>query len=169
MNYIIVRRGTQWPPGGLFYAGCLRGFLICVLLLAGCQSPPPKVTERDPVQEPAYRQASTEFRALSRAAQNAFLQHKPDLASHLIQESEPLAKRLLGVPHLPLEVAEAASDLDGLYGRMLLSNHHYGWARLQFQKNLARWKNWTPQTDESAKRLQQAKDAIAECDRYMEN
>ena len=105
--------------------------------------------------------------ALSSDALKQFSQGKPDAASQLIQTSEPLVKRLLGVPHPTLEVTEAASDLDDLYGRMLLSNRHYGWARLLFQKNLARWKNWTPQTGESQKRLQQAKDAIDECDRHI--
>jgi hypothetical protein len=62
---------------------------------------------------------------------------------------------------------EAASDLDQLYGRMLLANHHYGWARLLFQKNLARWKNWTPQTPETARRSKLAASAIAECDRRL--
>ena len=106
--------------------------------------------------------------ALSADARKQFKEGHPDAASQLIQTSEPLVKRLLGVPRPTLEVADAASDLDDLYGRMLLSNRHYGWARLQFQKNLARWKNWTPQTGESQKRLQQAKDAIAECDRHIQ-
>jgi hypothetical protein len=50
---------------------------------------------------------------------------------------------------------------------MLLANHHYGWARLQFQKNLARWRHWQPATPEATRRLQQAKSAIAECDRHL--
>jgi hypothetical protein len=62
---------------------------------------------------------------------------------------------------------EAASDLDQLYGRMLLSNRNYGWARLEFQKNRARWKTWQPQTDETVRRLKLAETAIAECDRRM--
>jgi hypothetical protein len=63
---------------------------------------------------------------------------------------------------------EEASDLDDLYGRMLLANRHYGGARLLFQKNLARWKHWQPQTPETARRLKQAESAIAECDRHLE-
>ena len=75
--------------------------------------------------------------------------------------------RLLAVPNPTLEAAVAASDLDDLYGRMLLSNRHYGWARLQFQKNLSRWKHWQPQTPETARLRQQAESAIAECDRHI--
>jgi hypothetical protein len=62
---------------------------------------------------------------------------------------------------------EAVADLDELYGRMLLSNRNYGWARLQFQKNLARWKNWQPQTPETARRLKLAASQIDECDRRL--
>ncbi len=60
-----------------------------------------------------------------------------------------------------------ASDLDDLYGQMLLSNRNYGWARLFFQKNLARWKTWKPQTPDTAARLKAAQDNIAECDRRI--
>lgn len=138
------------------------------MLLAGCDSSRPKLVQHDPTQEPWYRESTAQLTALSADARKQFQQGHPDAASQLIQTSEPLVKRLLGVPRPTLEVADAASDLDDLYGRMLLSNRHYGWARLQFQKNLARWKNWTPQTGESQKRLQQAKDAIAECDRHIQ-
>ena len=36
-----------------------------------------------------------------------------------------------------------------------------------FQKNLVRWKYWKPQTPDTAGRLKQAQDAIAECDRRI--
>ncbi len=62
---------------------------------------------------------------------------------------------------------EAASDLDQLYGRMLFAEQNYGWARLQFQKNVARWRNWRPPTPETARRLKLAASAIAECDRQL--
>jgi hypothetical protein len=63
---------------------------------------------------------------------------------------------------------EAASDLDDLYGRMLLANRHYGPARLMFQKNVARWTHWRPQTDDSMARRKIAEAAVAECDRHIE-
>jgi hypothetical protein len=50
---------------------------------------------------------------------------------------------------------------------MLLSNRHYGWARLQFQQNLSRWKHWTPQTPDTLRRLKEAETAIIECDRHI--
>jgi hypothetical protein len=62
---------------------------------------------------------------------------------------------------------EAVSDLDDLYARMLLSDGHDGFARMLLQKNRARWKNWKPQTADTMRRLQQAEDGIAECDRRL--
>ena len=105
--------------------------------------------------------------ALNREAESFFANGKQDEAADRIQKAQPLVSRLLAVQQPSLAAVEAASDLDDLYGRMLLSNRHYAWARLMFQKNLARWKNWTPQTPETARRLKQAESALAECDRHM--
>lgn len=105
---------------------------------------------------------------MARQAENSFRAGRADEASATIQKAEPIQKRLLGVPHPSLEAAEAASDLDDLYGRMLLSNRHYGWAQMMFQKNLSRWKHWEPQTEETARRLKLAESEIAECSRKME-
>jgi hypothetical protein len=111
----------------------------------------------------AHRPRRPQNREASRLWKNG----KADAAAALIQSGEPLASRLLSVPKPTLAAMEDASDLDDLYGRMLLSNRNYGWARLFFQKNLARWKNWTPQTPDTAARLKEAQAAIAECDRRM--
>jgi hypothetical protein len=109
----------------------------------------------------------TELATLDRDATANFRAHKPDAAAALIEKGEPLRDRLLSVPKPTLEATEAASDLDQIYGEMLMSNRNYGWARLMFQKNVARWKLWKPQTPETASRLKQAQAAIAECDRRM--
>ena len=101
-------------------------------------------------------------------ADEAFKKGDADKAAALIEQAEPIEKKLVSVAHPTLQAAEAASDLDDLYGRMLLKNHHYGWARLEFQKNLSRWKHWTPSTAESERRYQQAAARIAECDQQME-
>jgi hypothetical protein len=105
--------------------------------------------------------------ALNREAEGAFASGKPDQAAALIEKGQPLMARVLTVAQPTLQATIAASDLDQLYGRMLLSNRHYGWARLLFQKNLARWKHWQPRTADADRRLQQAEDAIAECDRHI--
>jgi hypothetical protein len=76
-------------------------------------------------------------------------------------------QRRFDVRQPTLAAAEAASDLDDLYGRMLLSNRHYEWAEFLFQKNRSRWKNWNPQTPETARRQKQAEAGIEECDRYI--
>jgi hypothetical protein len=51
---------------------------------------------------------------------------------------------------------------------MLLSNRHYVWARVLFQKNLTRWTNWTPPTPDTLRRLKSARAAVAECDSHIE-
>jgi|SRR5665213_1228406 len=140
-------------------------FILAVAFLASCeQAPRPP---RDVTKEPWYRDSVEQLNTMNREADSAFAAGKSDQAAELIEKGEPLVARLLAVRNPTLEVAIAASDLDDLYGRMLLSNRHYGDARLLFQKNLARWKHWQPQTSETARLLKQAESAIAECDKHI--
>ena len=143
---------------------CLLAILAAALL-TGCEPAP--APQRDATKERWYGQTVQELATMNREAESFFESGKSDPAAALIEKGQPLVSRLLSVPRPTLEATVAASDLDHLYGRMLLANRHYGWARLLFQKNLARWRHWQPQTPESARRLQQAKDAIAECDRHI--
>jgi hypothetical protein len=145
------------------------GFSLAILacmILAACESAPPP-PPHDATKEPWYAQSVQDLTALNREAESAFAAGKPDQAAALIEKGQPLMARVLTVAQPTLAATIAASDLDQLYGRMLLANRHYGWARLLFQKNLARWKHWQPPTADSAHRLQQAEDAIAECDRHI--
>jgi hypothetical protein len=137
--------------------------LVC---LAAC-GPAPKASQGDVTAQPWYAATVQELTGISRDAQTAYQQGRPDDASALILKGESMVDRLLATGKLTLPAAQAASDLDDLYGRMLLSNRHYGWARLQFQKNLARWKHWNPQTDDTQRRRKQAEAGIDECDRYL--
>jgi len=138
-------------------------------ILTGCgPSAPLNTATPDPTKEPWYEQTTDQLAKLNREAEGFFQKKQFDPAAALIEQGKPLADRLVSVQHPTLAAAEAASDLDDLYGRMLLANRHYGWARLLFQKNQARWKNWQPQTQETARRLKQAEMAIAECDREIE-
>lgn len=139
--------------------------ILVISLLTACESAPPP--PRDATKEAWYAKSVEELATLNREAETAFATNKPDQAAALIEQGQPLMARVLTVAQPTLEATIAASDLDQLYGRMLLSNRHYGWARLQFQKNLARWKHWQPRTPDSARRQQQAEDAIAECDRHI--
>ena len=139
--------------------------VLAVSFLASCEQTP--APPRDATKEPWYRDAIGQLTAMNREADSAFAGGKSDQAAALIEKGQPLVTRLLAVPNPTLEAGVAASDLDDLYGRMLLSNRHYGFARLLFQKNLARWKHWQPQTPETARRLHQAESAIAECDRHI--
>jgi hypothetical protein len=139
-----------------------------VLLLSACSPPPPPpAAHKDQTKEPWYSRIVEQLAAQNREARNLFKNGKEDAAAALIQSGEQLSTRLLSVPRPTLAAMEDASDLDDLYGRMLLSNRNYGWARLFFQKNLVRWKNWTPQTPDTAARLKEAQSAIAECDRRI--
>ncbi len=122
---------------------------------------------RDETAEAWYRKATGELGGISREATEAYRAGRTDDASKLIERGEEVASRLLAVPRPTLVVAQATSDLDELYGRMLFSNKHYGWARLQYQKNLARWKHWKPETEDSQTRLKAALEAIDDCDRKI--
>jgi hypothetical protein len=135
------------------------------LLLAGCANGP--APARDATTEPWYGQTVAQLVSIDRQAETAFKAGKSDEAAALIQQGQPLMDRLLAVPRPTLEAVEAASDLDDLYGHMLLSNRHFGWARMFFQKNIARWKHWSPQTPNTENRLKQANAAIEECDRHI--
>jgi len=139
--------------------------VLALAFLASCEQAP--APPRDATKEPWYRDALEQLTAMNLEADSAFAAGKSDQAAALIEKGQPLVARLLAVPNPTFEAAVAASDQDDLYGRMLLSNRHYGWARLLFQKNLSRWKHWQPQTPETARLLKQAESAIAECDRHI--
>ncbi len=141
--------------------------LISAVLVACTPSLPPARTHVDPTTEAWYSQTLGELEGTNRQALELFQRGKSDAAAALIMKAEPLSKRLISVPRPTLAATEAASDLDRLYGRMLYSNRNYGWARLLFQKNLARWKYWKPETPATAGRLKQAQADIADCDRRI--
>ena len=141
------------------------GFLV----YAGCDTTPvlpkPKAAALSPTW---YADAVSELAATAREAERLFTAGKANEAGALVQKGEDLASKVIGVPRPSLAATEAAADIDHLYGRMLASNHKYGWGRLQFQKNLTRWKYWKPATDETQRRLRQAQAAILDCDRHIE-
>jgi hypothetical protein len=133
----------------------------------GPSAPPAAQSHGDQTAEPWYGRTVGELAALDRQANDLFRKGKGDDAAALIEKGEPLSARLLAVQKPTLAATEAASDLDQLYGQMLFSNRNYGWARLMFQKNVARWKTWKPQTPDTAARLHEAQAAIEECDRKI--
>ena len=149
--------------------------VAAVLFLAGCGPAPPPPERKpaaaapktDPASEPWYGEATRELESIAREASQAFASGRNEQAAAAINRGQPVSARLLAVPRPTLRAVEAASDLDHLYGQMLLMDRNYGWARLFFQKNVARWKNRVPQTEDTARRLKQARDAIAECDRKI--
>ena len=141
---------------------------VCAVL-AGCGAAPAPAPQAsaDPTSDKWYGETVEGLAAMNRQARELVKAGKGDAASDIILKGEDLSKRLLSVTHPTLAATVAASDLDELYGQMLLSNRNYGWARLLFQKNVVRWKYWQPQTPDTATRLKQAQDSIAECDRRL--
>jgi len=139
--------------------------IMAVALLAGCASAPP--SDGNAAAPGWYGPTIDQLAGLNREAERFFEDGKPDQAAAAIAKAQPLVARLLSVPKPSLAAVEAASDLDDLYGRMLLASRNYTWAITLFEKNRSRWKNWTPQTPETARRLKQAEAAIEECDRRM--
>lgn len=142
--------------------------LSIAALLAGCGSPAPEQkAPPDPTAAAWYRETLDDLVTKIGDAKDFIKRGKNDEAAVLIQAGETLSSRLLAVPRPTLAATEAASDLDEMYGQMLFSNHNYGWARLFFQKNAARWKNWRPRTPDTAQRLKQAESEIGECDTHI--
>jgi hypothetical protein len=143
---------------------------FAILVLSGCAPPPAAVVQQpkpDPTTEAWYGQTVEQLAGMNRDAAKLLSNGKTDQAATMITAAQPIEARLLAVVHPTLRAMEAASDLDRMYGRMLLANRHDGWARLAFQKNLIRWKTWKPQTPETTRRLKQAESDIAECDRKL--
>jgi hypothetical protein len=140
---------------------------FAAFLLLNCGPEPAPGPPPDPTAEAWYKDAVSQLVAMNREAEDALRNRKPDDASALILKGEPIASQILGVRRPTLAAMQAASDVDDLYGRMLFSNKHYDWAEFQFQKNVARWKYWQPQTDDTARRMQDAQQKVAACDRGM--
>jgi hypothetical protein len=141
---------------GLFVLGCGK---------AGPANAPSATV--DSAESASYKEDVAQLVALNREAEANYKAGKADLAAKLMEQEKPLVARVLSPPKPSLAAMEAASDLDQLYGTMLLNNRHYGWARVMFQGNLARWKHWRPITEESTRRLKQAEAGIAECDKHL--
>jgi hypothetical protein len=142
--------------------------LVALLFSACGPAAPPPAIPKDETKQPWYGELVEHLAKQNQEASRLWKKGKPDDAAALIQSGEPMASRLLAVRNPTLAAMQDASDLDDLYGRMLLSNKNYGWARLFFQKNLARWKNCTPRTPDTEARLKEAQSAIAECDQRMQ-
>jgi len=143
--------------------------VILAAILAACSSAPPPAPppKPDPTKEAWYGESAGQLAAMVRETETAFQKGKMDEAAAMLGKCQPIIQRLLSAPQPTLAAIQAVSDADQLYGRMLMANGHYVWARDFFQKNLARWRTWTPRTDDTNRRLEQARTAIAECDRRM--
>src|SRR5688572_13619316 len=143
--------------------------ILFVGLLSACsQQSAEAPAKANPVEEAWYGEVLGQAKDLHGKAAKLLQEGKKDEAAAALKRAEPLVQRLLTVPSPTVEAAVAASDIDQLYARMLARNRHYGWARMVFQKDAARWRNWTPQTEESLRRRKMAEAGMAECDRAIE-
>lgn len=138
-------------------------------ILAGCAPRPAPVEKPKPdiTAEAWYGETAGQLAAMNRDAEALFQAGKFDEAAAVITKAQPLESRLLEAAHPTLPAMTAASGLDDLYGRMLLRNGRYGFARGVFQKNVIRWKTWKPRTLETERQLKLALAAVAECDRHL--
>lgn len=140
------------------------------MLLAACAPAPPPAQPQpapDLTAQDWYAPTAAELAALAREAAAHFEAARFPEAAAAITKGQPLQARLLKATTPTLAAMEAASDLDDVYGRMLLHNGHAGWARDTFRKNVVRWKTWKPQTPETERRYKVAVEAVAECDKRL--
>ena len=140
--------------------------ILTAALLCGCSTvPPAERPKADPTTEAAYGRTVEELVSMGRQAEELLHKGKPDQAAAIISKGQPLVGSLLAAPRPTLAAMEAVSDCDQLYGELLVRKRYFGSARMLFQKNVTRWKNWEPQPPATARRLKLALDARAECDR----
>jgi hypothetical protein len=152
------------------YAVYVRLMLvIAVAVVTACtpSTPTVKPPRPDPTKEASYRDAVEQLTVLNRELETAVRKRRSKQAAEIITKAQPIANLLLAAPRPTLAATQAASDFDDFYGRQLLANRQYGYARFQFQRNLARWKNWRPQTEDTERRRKIAEAGIAECDRLL--
>lgn len=149
----------------------LCGACVLALTLLSACGPAPKpaadAVRPDPTGEVEYAEATQKLAKLAAEANAHYKAGRREEAGKLVTEGQPLIRQVLQPSHPTLEAMQAVSDLDQLYGEMLLENRHYGFARELLQKNVARWKHWKPETEDTRRRLKEATDAIARCDRAM--
>ena len=136
-------------------------------MLSSCGGPAEAPAKPDPTQQPRYQTMVGQVAMLAAEADELMKQKKRDEAAALISKGQPMIAELLAAPRPSVEAMQAVSDLDDLYGQMLVGNRHYGEARMLFQKNVARWKNWKPVSEDTARRLKQAEERVAECDKNI--
>jgi hypothetical protein len=129
---------------------------------------PVEAPKAESTSDASYTKTIEQLTALTAQAEELFKAGRTDDASVVVQRAQGLQARLLAAPRPTLAAMEAASDLDDLYGRMMIANKQYGWARDFFQKNAVRWKAWKPATEDTEKRRKDALARVAECEKQMQ-
>jgi hypothetical protein len=141
---------------------------VFAALLVSCgPGEAPRLPRADPTKESWYAPGAEQLSRFNQQAAALLAAGKDNDASAIITQTEGLAQRLISVPSPTYEATQAVSDRTALYGQMLMKNKHYGWARMEFQKNVMRWKAWQPQTPETQAKLRDAQAKVAACDREL--
>jgi hypothetical protein len=142
--------------------------LLAALLVACGRAPAPvQQTKKDITEEAWYPKTAADLSALDRQAEAAFKSGDQHKAAALIDQGKKMQEHLLEARQPTFAAMQGVADLDELYGDMLFTNRNYGWARMFYQKNLARWKHFPEQSDETARRVKLAEDGIAACDKKI--
>lgn len=141
--------------------------VLAVLLVSCGPSETPRAQHPDPTKESWYAPGAEQLSRFNQQASALIAAGKDNDASAIITQTEGLAQRLISVPSPTYEATQAVADRTALYGQMLMKNRHYGWARMEFQKNVMRWKAWRPQTPETQQKLRDAEAQVAACDRQL--
>ncbi|MFO7634861.1 MAG: hypothetical protein R6W76_20095 [Caldilinea sp.] len=121
----------------------------------------------DPTRQPEYLAGIDRLAALNTEARAHFAAGRRSQAAALVTEGKDIAKELLEVSRPNLAAMEAVADRDEIYADLLFANRHFAHARQMHQRNVARWKHWLPQTDETRRRLGLAEAAIQRCDQAL--
>lgn len=145
----------------------LLAAVFAALLVSCGPSEAPRVARADPTKETWYAPGAQQLSRFNQQASALLAAGKDNDASAIITQTEGLAQRLISVPSPTYEATQAVADRTALYGQMLMKNRHYGWARMEFQKNVMRWKAWQPQTPETQAKLRDAEAQVAACDRQL--
>ena len=144
--------------------------VLAFLQIVACAPPPERAEStlrRDLSADQGYLDTIQRLSALNRKAAASLESGARDQAAALVKQGLPLSAELLQVNRPTLGAMEAVSDLDHLYGKLLLSKGYPVWARQMFVTNAVRWRQWKPESEDTLRRRREAEKAIAECDRLL--
>ena len=140
--------------------------VLLFLLLSGCGSGPAP-QPADPTTEAWYGATVQGLESLNRDAEEALAAKNPDKAATAVTSGLALEKRLLSVRKPTFAAAEAVTDLDRLYRTDAAGEPALRLGSTDVPEEPGAVEELAAGIDKTARRVQQAKDDIAECDRGL--